>query len=126
MRLAALAAATASVAALLALPAGAGASTARAVASAVSAGLAPSVTLSYDAAPGEANRLTITPAANASGEIELRDPAAVVSPGPGCERIDDHGVACSPRRLIGPTDPAPAGFARITARLGDRADEARV
>ena len=126
MRLAALAAATASVAALLALPAGAGASTARAVASAVSAGLAPSVTLSYDAAPGEANRLTITPAANASGEIELRDPAAVVSPGPGCERIDDHGVACSPRRLIGPTGPAPATFARITARLGDRADEARV
>jgi Ca2+-binding RTX toxin-like protein len=126
VRLAALAAAPVSVAALLALPGGAGASTARTVASAVSPGLAPSVTLSYDAALGEANRLTITPPASTNGEIELRDPAAVISPGPGCERIDDHGVACSPRRLLGPTDPAPAGFARITARLGDGADEARL
>jgi Ca2+-binding RTX toxin-like protein len=126
VRLAALAAAPVSVAALLALPGAAGASTARTVASAVSPGLSPSVTLSYEAAPGEVNRLTITSPPGTIGDIELRDPATVISAGPGCQRIDDHEVACSPRRLIGPTDPAPAGFARITARLGDGADEARL
>ena len=119
-------AAAACAAALLVLPARAGAATAHAVANQNRFGFPPTVALSYDAAPGEANRLTITAPAGTTGEIELRDPAAVVSPGPGCERIDDHGVACSPRRLIGPTDPAPAGFARITARLGDGADEARL
>jgi Ca2+-binding RTX toxin-like protein len=118
-------AAAAFAVALLSLPADAGASTAHAVGTAVSPGLAPAVTLSYDAAPGEANRLTIASALGTTGEIELRDPAALISPGPGCERIGDHGVVCSPGRLVGPGAPAPTGFAHIAARLGDRADEAR-
>ncbi len=119
-------AAAVGAAALLVVPAGAGAATARALASPNRFGFPPTVDLSYDAAPGEANRLTIAPAPSTTGEIELRDPAAVVSPGAGCERVDDHGVVCSPRRLIGPTSPAPTGFARVAAQLGDGADEARV
>jgi Ca2+-binding RTX toxin-like protein len=119
-------AAAVGAAALLVVPAGAGAATARALASQNRFESPPTVDLSYDAAPGEANRLTIAPAPSTTGEIELRDPAAVVSPGPGCERLDDHGVVCSPRRLIGPTGPAPTGFDRIAAQLGDGADEAQV
>jgi Ca2+-binding RTX toxin-like protein len=126
VRLAAPAAAALSTAALLALPAGAAAATARAVASQNRFQSPPTVDLTYDAAPGEANRLTIAPTPSMSGEIELHDPAAVVSPGAGCERLDDHRVVCSPRRLIGPIGPAPTGFARIAARLGDGGDEARV
>ena len=102
MRLAGLAAA-ACAAALLVLPACAGAATAHAVANQNRFGFPPTVDLTYDASPGEANRLTITAPPGTPGEIELRDPAAAVAPGPGCERIDDHGVMCSPRRLIGPT-----------------------
>ena len=124
-RTVALAAAVVAVA-LLAVPASAGAATARALASPNRFGFPPTVDLSYDAALGEANRLTIAPAPNTTGEIELRDPAAVVSPGPGCERLDDHVVVCSPRRLIGPTLAAPTGFDRVGAQLGDGADEARV
>jgi len=119
-------AAAVGAAALLVVPAGAGAATARALASPNRFGFPPTVDLTYDAAPGEANRLTIAPAPSTIGEIELRDPAAVVSPGAGCERLDDHGVVCSPRRLIGPTGPAPAGFDRVAAQLGDGADEARL
>ncbi len=125
MRLGGLAAA-ACAAALLILPACAGAATAQAVAKQNRFGFPPTVDLAYDASPGEANRLTITAPPGTPGDIELRDPAAAVAPGPGCERIDDHGVMCSPRRLIGPTGPAPAGFAHITGRLGDGADEARL
>jgi hypothetical protein len=120
------AAAALGAAGLFALPAPANAATARAVGSPLGAGVTPKVSLEYVAAPGERNRLTLAPPPGAGGgEVDLRDPSAVISPGPGCERIDDHAVRCSPRLLVGPTGPAPAGFDEITARLGDGADEAR-
>jgi hypothetical protein len=57
------------------------------------------------------------------GDVVVRDTVATISPGPGCERIDDHAVVCSPRRLLGALVTAPTGFSDIVANLGDRADE---
>jgi hypothetical protein len=113
-------------AAFLTLPAAAGAATARATASAVSPGVAPAVVLRYDAAPGEANRLTISPRTAAAGEVDLSDSGAIVTPGPGCSRVDDHTVACVPALLSQPGQPAATGFERVEAKLGDRPDTAGV
>jgi RTX calcium-binding nonapeptide repeat (4 copies) len=87
-------------------------------------GVAPSAGLVYRAAPGELNRLVATTRPGEPGAVELRDSGAAIAPGAGCERIDDHAVACSPGRLTGLQAAAPAEFARVTAQLRDGADEA--
>ncbi|MDX6697784.1 MAG: hypothetical protein QOE65_1181 [Solirubrobacteraceae bacterium] len=84
-------------AALLVVPASASAATAS-----TSAG-----TLRFDAAPGEANRVLVSAAADGVG---VRDANAPVRPGAGCVTVDDHTVLCSfPMR--------------VDVELGDGADE---
>jgi hypothetical protein len=118
-------AAAALTAGLLALPSVAGAATAQAVAQPVGPGVAPAFALVYRAASGEANRLTISARAGEAGGIELSDTGASVTPGPGCELLDDHALACSPSRIPGLTQPAAPQFTRVEARLGSLGDEAR-
>jgi hypothetical protein len=48
--------------------------------------------LVYQAEPGEPNRVTLTPGPE---ELRISDPAAVISVGAGCSRIDRHSVRCS-------------------------------
>ncbi len=120
------AAAALAAAALLALPAGAGASTVAASASVLAPGTTPDAKLTFTASPAEANRVTLSAPAVAVGEVTVRDEGALLTPGAGCERIDDHTAVCSPRRAIGPTGPAPAEFSSVTADLGDRPDQASV
>jgi hypothetical protein len=48
--------------------------------------------LLYEAGPGEPNRVSLT---GGRDELRISDPAAVISPGAGCSRIDRHTVRCS-------------------------------
>jgi Ca2+-binding RTX toxin-like protein len=48
--------------------------------------------LVYQAGPGEPNRVGLT---GGREELRISDPAAVISPGAGCSRIDRHSVRCS-------------------------------
>jgi Ca2+-binding RTX toxin-like protein len=52
--------------------------------------------IDYVAAPGEANAVTVTPAAPPDGQAVIHDGGAQVTPGEGCTRIDDHTVGCRP------------------------------
>lgn len=53
-------------------------------------------TLSYTAAPGERNRITLTLAGNTFPfDIVVRDAAAAVVAGPGCRALDERAVRCA-------------------------------
>src|SRR5689334_13112494 len=86
------------VACLLSLPA-----TASAASISVTGG-----TLNVTAAPGEANRLTLTPGV---ATVDVLDPAAPLTPGAGCESTGSGRVTCAVSPLI-----------RATVDLGDLDD----
>src|SRR3954468_5426907 len=65
-------------------------------------------TLTYTAAPGEANHLAVTVA---SGSYSLLDPALTVTPGSGCSAAAGDRVTC-------PT----TGISAIVVDAGDGAD----
>jgi Ca2+-binding RTX toxin-like protein len=69
-------------------------------------------TLTYDAAPGESNRLIV---ALSSGTLTVTDTGAVVSAGPGCSTISSTKASC----------PA-AGVAAMALSTGDMNDTASV
>jgi Ca2+-binding RTX toxin-like protein len=69
-------------------------------------------TLTYDAAPGESNRLTISPAGST---LTVADTGATVNVGPGCTSVSSTQATC----------PAP-GVAAMAVSTGDMNDTASV
>src|SRR5919204_5882296 len=65
-------------------------------------------TFTYDAAPGEANRLTIS---SANGTLTVTDTGATVNAGPGCSVVSSTKATC----------PAP-GVAAMAVSTGDMND----
>ena len=80
-------------------------------------GAGPELVVVYDAAPGEANRLTIGRAGRA---ITLSDPAATVGVVPPCVALDAHTASCDGGKA---TD---VGSDQVSLRLGDGDDLAVV
>src|SRR4051794_16494742 len=69
--------------------------------------------LSFTAKPGERNHVT---GSYADDAWRFRDTTATITPGKGCERVDDHEAAC-------PRPPGRPFFGvRVHVRLGDRDD----
>jgi hypothetical protein len=106
------------------LPATASASTVRAVYAKESPSVPATLTVRFDAAPGEANRVVVSSRAGDPAGVELRDPGAPVRPGDGCAAVDEHAVACTPSLFMGAFAERPAAFARVVVELGDGADTA--
>ena len=69
----------------------------------------PQAQLRYDAAPGEANAVTLSLAGKT---VTVRDDGAPVTPADNCTRVDDHVVTCA-------TTSAPFSY---TVALGDGSD----
>src|SRR3712207_2611356 len=65
--------------------------------------------VTFEAAPGEVNRLTVSAVGDRS--VVFEDPAARIDPGPSCAARDEHAVVCS-------------GNLAVHARLGDGDDTA--
>jgi hypothetical protein len=68
----------------------------------------------YQAGPGEPNRVSLT---GGREELRIADPAAVISPGAGCSRIDRHSVRCSAE--------GESGVTRVFVATGGGADTVR-
>src|SRR4051794_28218194 len=74
----------------------------------------------YDAAPGEANQVTVTYHAPSRGEVTVHDAGALVEAVAPCESIDEHTAHCPP-------DAVPEGYPgfahiELQVRLGDGDD----
>jgi hypothetical protein len=74
----------------------------------------------YDAAPGEANELTVTYHAPSRGEVTVHDAGAVIEAVAPCEAVDEHTAHCPP-------DAVPEGYpgfahVELAVRLGDGDD----
>jgi hypothetical protein len=111
-------------AALVAVPASAGASTVRAVYAKEVPDVPATLTLHYNATRGEANRVTVLPRLGDPAGVELRDAGAPIHAGNGCAQVDEHTVACTPSLFAGAFAELPASFARVVVELGDGADQA--
>ena len=78
----------------------------------------------FTAADGERNQVLISPTADPDSfdyEFVVRDAGAVITPGIGCEAIDQHTVGCRGQLL-----PYRVGLGEVVASLGDGDDELRV
>jgi Ca2+-binding RTX toxin-like protein len=107
---------------LLAFPAAAPASTARVTQDygwcddfCGKIGAAPDIVVVYDAAPGEANQLTVGREGRA---ITLSDSGATISVVAPCVEVDAHHASCDGGK------PTPEGSDRVSVRLGDLDDVA--
>jgi hypothetical protein len=107
---------------LLAFPAAAPASTARVTQDygwcddfCGKIGAAPDIVVVYDAAPGEANQLTVGREGRA---ITLSDSGATISVVVPCVEVDAHHASCDGGK------PTPEGSDRVSVRLGDLDDVA--
>jgi hypothetical protein len=67
----------------------------------------------YQAGPGEPNRVSLT---GGREEVRITDPAAVITPGAGCSRIDRRSVRCSAGE---------SGVMRVFVATGGGADTVR-
>jgi hypothetical protein len=117
-------AAALAAAGLAGVPAVAPASTARAVYAKEVPSVPATLTLRYDAARGEANRVTVLPRLGDPAGVELRDAGATIRAGNGCAQVDEHTVACTPSLFAGAFAELPASFAGVVVELGDGADQA--
>jgi hypothetical protein len=75
----------------------------------------------YQAAPGEANDLTVSAVPGDPDVVELREASVRIAPGPGCTALEATAVRCDARAASQPS----AGLAGVAVRLGDRADRVR-
>lgn len=105
-------------------PGTASAATARAVYAKEAPSVPATLTLRFDAAPGEVNRVAVTPLAGDPAGVVVRDAGAPVRVGDGCVALDEHAAACSPSRFAGAPAERPARFTRVVVSTGDRSDEA--
>jgi hypothetical protein len=117
-------AAALAAAGLAAVPVSAAGSTARAVYAKDVPSVPATLTLRFDAARGEANRVTVLPRLGDPAGVELRDAGATIRAGNGCAQVDEHTVACTPSLFAGAFAELPASFARVVVELGDGADQA--
>ena len=117
-------AAVLAAAGLLCVPGSALAATVRAVYAQEVPSVPATLTVRFDAARGEANRVAVASRAGDPAGVEVRDAAATLSAGDGCAVVDPHTVHCTPALFTAPVAQRPSTFDRVAVALGDGADEA--